>query len=116
MGARCSCFTQDGTSYTTTLSICQQIVKNGLWLDFKPEGQSGTGAAPAHSVRPAGAVAGPVASAQVAQPSVQAPGYALIDGPGRQPAATTLGGAVAQTNVQSRVPPSSPWSFRTGGG
>lgn len=35
----CRCYTQDATVYTTSLEICRQIVRNGLWLDFSPDGR-----------------------------------------------------------------------------
>jgi zona occludens toxin len=36
-GKGCKCFTQTGTPYPTTVEICIQIVKNGIFLDFEPE-------------------------------------------------------------------------------
>lgn len=112
MADRCSCYTQDATSYATTKEICAQIVKTGLWLDFDPEGQQGM-------AKPQNAPTGP-ASTAAAPAGGGAPGAGgpvVIDGTrkvGDKPAAAVATGGDVQ--AQPRVPKSSPWSFQTTGG
>lgn len=36
---KCSCYTQQGTKYVTTDLVCRQIVKNGYFQDFNPNGK-----------------------------------------------------------------------------
>ncbi|WP_225785545.1 zonular occludens toxin domain-containing protein, partial [Xenophilus sp. Marseille-Q4582] len=106
MGDRCKCYTQDATIYQTTDDICRQIVKNGLWLDFDPNGTKGTSNVGAQPVRANGPVAAPVP-----EPS---PGLIVIGEPVK---GSTREPKVATVDAQSspRVPKSSPWSFQTGG-
>lgn len=109
MGERCKCYTQDATSYTTTAAICKQIVENGLWLEFQPEGQQGQRAG---SERPLAGPSGGAHQAPQAEGAAGAPGLVVFaDTPkssGRpEPKVET---AVAQP----RVPASSPWSFQIG--
>lgn len=41
MGARCNCYTQQGTKLQTAAELCLQIVKNGFFMDWTPTaGQS----------------------------------------------------------------------------
>jgi len=107
MGERCSCFTQDATPYTTTPEICRQVVKGGIFLAFDPD--------------PAKTAARNVVDKppQTVQNAPGAPiGLAVIPAPSG-PLKDLQGGSVASTApepvAQPRVPPSSPWSFRTGG-
>lgn len=36
----CKCWTQDATPYPISADVCQQIVAGGVFLDFRPEGES----------------------------------------------------------------------------
>lgn len=107
MGTRCKCYTQEATIYQTTDAICQQIVKNGLWLDFNPNGARGSESVGAQPMRPNGPVA-------ALSPEVAAPGPIIIPDGGK---ASTVEPKVATVDAQpqqARVPRSSPWSFQTG--
>ena len=50
MGARCNCYSQQGTKLQTAAELCLQIVKNGFFMDWNPNGQSN---APASLAAPA---------------------------------------------------------------
>lgn len=39
MRGKCGCYTQQGTVLPTSVDLCQQIVRNGYFLDFEPDGQ-----------------------------------------------------------------------------
>lgn len=114
MGDKCRCYTQDATVYQTSADICRQIVQNGLWLDFNPEGSRGFDQNAARPVQPNGAVAAPSGEAPAPTASL-----AVFADPGRstgRPDARVATSAVGQQpeSARPRVPSSSPWSFRSG--
>lgn len=107
----CKCFTQDATPYDAPEDLCRQIVKGGIFHAFleapKPD------PAPSPSLR---------AESRSERPADPSPGLMLLDAtPSRtnwlREAKNEVKADVAPEDrrPQPRVPPTSPWSFRTGG-
>lgn len=71
----CKCYTQDATPYPVDLSMCQQLVANGAFLAFLPEGERKVQPVKEHTV--------PTRVEAPAAPS----GVTLIGGPQPEPAA-----------------------------
>lgn len=99
----CKCFTQQATPYATTLDICRQIVRNGIFLAFA-EPTKGEVASSAETR----------SKADSAAPSVPGREPIVIAEPARStPAPSTP--LSSSSNSAPRVPRSSPWSFQVGG-
>lgn len=105
----CRCYTQDATPYPVDLAMCRQLVAQGAFLAFKPEGEA---QASASVGKPPVAPDSPAAPALAPAPS----GLIVIDGGGsKSPGAPTTVAASAAPDLgsQPRVRPGSPWSFQT---
>lgn len=71
MGARCDCYTQQGTKLQTPADLCKQIVAGGFFMDWSPPAPAGgVVPAPAQNTAPV-AHSGPMPGNPGASPAVQ---------------------------------------------
>lgn len=99
----CKCYTQDATPYPVDLAMCRQLVAQGAFLAFQPEGERKGSDRP--ETRPAGRENGLPA----------APGLSVIDAGGKPSGAVTAvaaAGVAPDLGAKPRVQPDSPWSFQ----
>lgn len=68
-GDTCKCYTQDATPYRTTKSLCTQIAKNGVFLDFDIQRQQQTQPQARHQITPAASAPAPASPAPAAPAS-----------------------------------------------
>ncbi len=83
----CKCYTQDATPYPTPADMCRQMVRNGIFLAFSPEGAAGhqDGRVPRQTDGGASTLRGVTENAPTALP-----GPAVFEAPGpRQVVAST---------------------------
>jgi zona occludens toxin len=101
----CRCYTQDATPYPVDLAMCRQLVAQGTFLAFQPEGER----------KPLEVAQKTPVGPETALPGMPS-GLTVIDNarPAAAPPAIAAAGA-PDLGAQPRVPKSSPWSFQVGG-
>jgi zona occludens toxin len=98
----CRCYTQDATPYPVDLAMCRQLVAQGAFLAFQPEGDRRPSEQPQARL--------PAPENHFAAPS----GLSVIDAGGKAPGASTTvaaAGVAPDLGSKPRVKPGSPWSF-----